>query len=337
MVRQPSDDGTLGPVRLALIVNPIASSVTRRALIVIQKALASDHELTVAETTRKGQAIRLAHGAARAGADVVVALGGDGTINEVANGVLGEACGIAPLPGGSTNVFARAVGYPNDAIEATGVLLEALGAERSIMASVGMANERAFLFHCGAGFDASVVDRVEQRGQLKRYMGHPWFIASTLTAWFSGDTDSGDTDQGDSGQGDSDQGERRVGFIVETADGRRATGIKQMVALNTRPYTYLGTKPIDLAPEARLDTPLSILALSSLSPKMIPVVARALRRPGGLPDRGSAHHWTGVQAATVTSNRPVLYQLDGELIGPVTELRLSHRPEALRLMVPEGY
>ena len=171
-------------MRIALISNPFASSVTRRAKIVIQKALSADHELTVSETARKGQAIRLAHGEARSGAEVVIALGGDGTINEVANGVLGEACAIAPLPGGSTNVFARSIGYPNDAIEATGTLLEALAAGSIETASAGLANGRAFLFHAGAGFDAAVVAKVEGRGPLKRYLGHPLFIASAFSTWF---------------------------------------------------------------------------------------------------------------------------------------------------------
>jgi diacylglycerol kinase family enzyme len=303
-------------VRLALIVNPTASSVTRRALIVIQKALSSDHSLSVEETNRKGQAIRLAHAAARAGADVIVALGGDGTVNEVANGVLGEACAVAPLPGGSTNVFARAIGYPNDAIEATGLLLEALAAQHWIMASVGLANDRAFLFHCGAGYDAAVVDRVERRGQLKRYVGHPLFIASAAATWF----------------GDAERW--RSGFRVETADGRSASGVKQLVAMNTRPYSYLGTQPLDLAPEAALDVPLSLLALTSLSPRVLPTVIRAVRRPGGLPDRGPARHWPGVQAAVAAGAKFFSYQLDGELMAPVRELHLNHRAEALRLVVP---
>ncbi len=306
-------------MRLALIVNPIASSVTRRALVEIQKALASDHELTVTETARKGQAIRLAHSAARAGADVIVALGGDGTMNEVANGVLGEACAIAPLPGGSTNVFARAVGYPNDAIEATGVLLEALAADRSIMASVGFANDRIFLFHCGAGFDAAVVANVERRGQLKRYMSHPLFIASAFTTWFR------DVDR------------RRSGFSVETSDGRSVTGAREAVALNCSPYTYLGNQRLDLAPEASLSEPLSILAMTSLAPHMVPILLRATRRRGGVANRGSTRHWPGVQAAVFAGSRPFPYQLDGEVMEPVTELRLSHRADAMRLIVPEDY
>ena len=305
-------------MRLCLIVNPAASSVTRRAQVVIRKALSADHDLQVAETSRSGQAIRLAHGAARDGADVIVALGGDGTINEVANGVLGEDCAIAPLPGGSTNVFARAVGYPNDAIEATGTLLEALAAGTSRLASVGLANGRAFLFHVGAGFDAMVVDRVEQRGPLKRYIGHPLFIASTFAAWFR------DVDR------------RRPWFSVETDDGLRVDDAQLAIAMNCSPYTYLGTTPLHLAPEAGLDRPLSVAVLTSLSPKLVPILLRAIRRPDGLPDRRSTRHWRDVEALTLVGSRPFRYQVDGEAMDEVSELRLIHRAEAIRLIVPSG-
>jgi diacylglycerol kinase family enzyme len=284
--------------------------------VVIHKALASDHEVAVEETTRKGQATRLAHGAARAGAEVVIALGGDGTVNEEANGVLGEACAVAPLPGGSTNVFARAVGYPNDAIESTGLLLEALTARSSRPVSVGMANGRAFLFHVGAGLDAAVVARAERWGHLKRYMGHPLFIASTLAAW------SRDVDR------------RHPCFSVETSDGRAAPSAHQVIAMNCDPYTFLGSRPLTLAPEASLDAPLSVAVLSSLSPRVLPPLVLALGLRRGLPNRGSTHHWSDVTSLSISGYRPFLYQLDGEVMDPVTELVLSHRPEALRLLTP---
>lgn len=304
-------------MRLALIVNPVASSVTRRALVVIQKALSADHELTVWETSRQGQAIRLAHGAARGGADAVLALGGDGTINEVANGVLGEACAVAPLPGGSTNVFARSLGYPNDPIETTGLLLESLAAHRIVTASVGMAGDRAFLFNCGAGFDASVVARVERRGQLKRYLSHPLFLASAGATWWT------------------DREWRKGTLRAEADDGRSVEGAKWVIVLNTTPYTYLGHQPIHVAPEAGLDVPLSVVATRSLAPWTVAAAGHWVRSPGGVPDGGRATHWSGVQAVTVRSDRPFRYQLDGEISQPVTELHLSHRPEALRVVVPE--
>jgi diacylglycerol kinase family enzyme len=114
------------PVKVLLIVNPSASSVTARTRIVIQKALSADHRLEVAATTRRGHATRLAKSAANDGMDVVVVLGGDGTLNEAANGLAGTDTALAALPGGSTNVFARTIGLPDDAVESTGALLDAI-------------------------------------------------------------------------------------------------------------------------------------------------------------------------------------------------------------------
>src|ERR1035437_4358219 len=105
-------------MRLLLLVNASAASVTARARVVIQKALAADHEISVAETSRRGHASRLALGAAADGLGAVIVLGGDGTLNEAANGLAGSATALGVLPGGSTNVFARTIGMTNDPIEA---------------------------------------------------------------------------------------------------------------------------------------------------------------------------------------------------------------------------
>lgn len=155
-------------MRLLLVVNSTASSVTPRGKVVIQKALAADHDLTVAETSRRGHATRLAQNAGNDGVDVVVVLGGDGTLNEAANGLAGSETALAPLPGGSTNVFARTLGLPNDSIEATGVLLDALARDNVAAVGLGAVNGRYFLFHVGMGFDAAVVAQVERRAGLKR-------------------------------------------------------------------------------------------------------------------------------------------------------------------------
>ncbi len=335
--------GHTGSVRVTLIVNPFASSVTPRTRVRIQQLLSTDHELDVIETTKGGHAIRLAHWANRAGAEVVIALGGDGTINEVANGLLdprpaagatngrgadghhvtdraNHDAAIVPLPGGSTNVFARALGYPNDPVEATAVLVEALDRRSTMSAGVGVANGRAFLFHAGAGFDAAVVERVEERGPLKRWLGHPLFVATTLTTWFRG------VDR------------RHPWFSVETDDGRRVDDAQLAVALNCNPYTYLGGRPLDLAPEATLDRPLSIVVLRSLAVgRLAPAAIGALRSDQGVPETATTRHWEAVEGATLRGYRPFPFQLDGEAMPPVDILRLDYRPDAVELVVPPGF
>src|ERR687897_2934 len=139
-------------MRVLLLVNSSASSVTPRSRAVIGKAISADHDVTVAETSRRGHAARLAQGAAADGTDVVIVLGGDGTLNEAANGL------------------------PNDPIEATGVLLDALSRRSIRRVGLGSVNGRYFLFHTGVGFDAAVVEQVERRSELKRYASHPLFV-----------------------------------------------------------------------------------------------------------------------------------------------------------------
>lgn len=305
-------------MKLALIINPTASSVSRRSRVVIEKLLGDAHELSVHETSRQRHAIRLAHRAARDGADVVLTLGGDGTVNEAANGLLDQhECALAPLPGGSTNVFARALGYPNSAVEATEVLLRALEAGSIQKANVGMADDRVFLFHVGVGFDAAVVHRVEERSAWKRTAGHPWFIAAALRTWLS-----------------SERTELR--FDVRTDDGRVVRGAQMAVALNVNPYTFLGNLPLDVAPEATLTSPLSVVALTSLSAgRLLPAASAALRAdPSGIPNRGATRHWPLVTGVDLRSERPFPYQLDGEPLDPVTRLRIEHRAEALSVVVP---
>lgn len=308
-------------MRLALIVNPAASSVTARTRVMMQRALATRHDLTVLETTRRGHATRLAHRSVKEGAEVVITLGGDGTVNEAANGLIGTDTILAPLPGGSTNVFARSLGFPNDAVEATGVLINALEPEnrsRSVApGSLGIANGRAFVFHVGMGFDANVVHRVERRSPLKKYLGHPWFIACALATLLS-------------------PTQRQLGLDVVSDDGRRVRGAKMAVAMNVNPYTFLGNRAINLAPEASLATPLSVVATTSMSPTSTgPGLWGALTSSEqGLPDAGVFSHWSDVGGLTVSSPRPFAYQLDGEPVTPVHSLRLESRPDALRFVQP---
>src|SRR4051794_35982601 len=171
-------------VRVLLVVNAAASSVPARGRVVIQKALSADHTVTVAQTNRRGHATRLAQGAANDGYDVVVCLGGDGTLNEVANGLAGSRTALAALPRGPTNGVARTLRPPNDPLEATRAPADGRAHDPIEGVGLGSVNGRYFLFHVGLGFDACVVSQVERRAGLKRYAGPPLFIFSAFTSWF---------------------------------------------------------------------------------------------------------------------------------------------------------
>lgn len=302
-------------MKILLIVNGAASSVTARGRVVIAKALSADHEVTVGETTRRGNATRQAQGAAAAGYDLVVALGGDGTFNEAANGLVGTECALAGLPGGSTNVFARTLGFPNDPLESVSVLLDALdrGAIRHV--GLGQVNQRYFLFHCGIGFDAAVVDRVEQRSTLKRWAGHPLFVWSAIATWA--------------------RSSHRPSFRIDLPDGESLPAAFAVV-LNTDPYTYLGNRPFHVAPDATLANPLALIAVRSTGlGTMVPLAARALTSGLGGRDRHGFRYRHHLTEATLVAEHPVPYQVDGELLGRTDRLTFRWHADALRLVVPD--
>jgi diacylglycerol kinase family enzyme len=304
-------------VKVLLLVNSSASSVTPRSRVVIGKALSADHDVTVAETSRRGHAARLAQGAAASGSDVVIVLGGDGTLNEAANGLAGTATALAPLPGGSTNVFARTIGLPNDPIEATGVLLDAL-ARRSIRrVGLGSVNGRYFLFHTGVGFDAAVVEQVERRAGLKRYAGHPLFVYAGLDTWFR----------------HYDRSSPR--FAVHHADGSVIDDAYLTVVLNTNPYTFLGDRALDLAPAATLDRGLSAVTLRTLGVgHMLRVIGGVLASSKGVRSGRWADHRDDLAGLTIRAYGPVPYQVDGDHLGDTTQLVFRHAPDVLDLVLP---
>ena len=138
-------------------MNSFASSVTAKDTVAVHQRLAENHDVQVVETNRRGHATRFAEDAARRGIDVVVAYGGDGTLNEVATGLATTETALAVLPGGSTNVFARTLGMPNNAIEAVELIVDALDRNDISPIGLGRANGRFFTFHTGLGYDAAVV------------------------------------------------------------------------------------------------------------------------------------------------------------------------------------
>ncbi len=303
-------------MRMVLVHNPSATSVTSRARVVIGKALASDHDVTVAETSRRGHATRLAQGAAADGADVVVVLGGDGTVNEAANGLAGSRTALGVLPGGSTNVFARTIGMTNDPIEATGELLGALGRGSIRRVGLGSANGRYFCFHTGIGFDAAVVQMVETRSALKRYAGHSWFAWAGVRQW----------------AGLYDRANPRLS--VRHADGSTVDDGVFALVQNTNPYTYLGNRPLDTAPDAGFDRGLHILTFRRLDlVTLLSALGDATRGSGVRGGRRIVRKADQTEVV-VTGHGPFPWQMDGEYLGEVERLVLKNEPEVLDLVIP---
>lgn len=299
------------------MVNSFASSVTARNTVVVHQVLSRSHDVQLVETNRRGHATRFAQDAARRGVDLVVAFGGDGTLNEVATGVAGTATALGVLPGGSTNVFARTLGLPNDPVAAVRLLAAGLSDPDAIRPiGLGRVNGRFFCFHTGVGYDAAVVRAVEQRASLKRWAGHPLFIWAAIDTWLR-------------------RYDRRRPHFRVTVDG--AEPIPDgffTVVLNTNPYTYLGNRPLDLSPAATLDRPLVVVTFRTMQASaIVRSLAGALRGGGVAPSAHLTRH-DDVHEVAVEGEEPFPYQLDGDYLGETTALHFQHVPEAVRLAFP---
>ena len=304
-------------MRVLLIVNATASSVTARTRVVIQKALGADHDLEVVETSRRGHAARLARGAAAEGVEVVAVLAGDGTLNEAADGLVGTETALAPLPGGSTNVYAQTLGLADDPVEATSELLDSLERRSFQRIGLGRIGDRHFLFHCGVGFDAAVVGAVERRAAFKRYAAHPLFVAAAFDTWLRTYDHS------------------RGRFSVTFDTGETIPGATFVIVSKTSPYTYLGNKPFVVAPAAGLESALSFTVITARhAPAILSIAARALVSPRLLHRHRDVVQRDGITTATVTDEEPFPYQVDGDYLGNVRRLDIAYVPEALTLVVP---
>ena len=303
-------------VRALLVVNPKATTTTARARDVLAHALASEVKLDVAETTHRGHATELATQATRDGLDVVVALGGDGTVNEVVNGLLHEgpqpglpALGV--VPAGSTNVFARVLGMPNNAVEATSQLLEALLLDRRRAIGLGQADDRYFTFNAGLGIDAGAVRRVERARAKGRTATQPLYVRSAIKEHFLG-----------------------AGHMltVELPDGEPLRLALALICA-ADPWTYLGNRPVRPCPDASFDTGLDLFGLTSAP---TPAVLRHLSQ---LLAKDSRPHGKRVvllhdlPGFTLTADGPLPFQLDGDELGDRQSVVLRSVPQALSVVV----
>src|ERR671917_823216 len=160
--------------RMLVIVNPYATTVSNRLKNLVVYALGARYSVEAIETQAQQHATELCREAAAARYDVVVAFGGDGTVNEAANGLIGSPTPLTCLPGGSTNVFCRALGIPADVVDASEHLLRMADDFRPRRVDLGRVNDRHFTFSSGVGLDASVVERVDGNPRLKTRFGR-WF------------------------------------------------------------------------------------------------------------------------------------------------------------------
>jgi diacylglycerol kinase family enzyme len=307
------------------VVNPNATTTSPRVTDVLVHALAGAMELESVVTQRRRHAVDLGERARRERFDVVITLGGDGTINETVNGMLADGPGpdvplLATVPGGSANVFARALGLPADPVEATGAVLEALaeGKARSIGLGTVRIDEREpqwFLANAGLGIDAEIVAAMEEARDDGKEATPGRYLALTVRQLLRG------TDR------------RSPALVVQRPDQPDLTEVFLAIVQNTRPWTYFGSKPIDPCPAASFETGLDVMALRDLG--LLATVSAASRMLRG---RGRAHTRAidvlhDESAVTVTANRPTAIQVDGESLGTAQCAVFTSHPAALRVTV----
>jgi diacylglycerol kinase family enzyme len=314
-------------VRVLLVVNPTASSVTPRVRADVERVLQSGHSVDVSETTRRGHAATLAHDAIEAGYDAVAVLAGDGTLNEAGGGLAGSHVVLAPLPGGSTNVFARTLGMAYQPEAAARQVVDALtrGSQRRIGLGVATALDAAprhFLFHLGVGFDAAIIRRMETRPSVKRYLAHPAFAATTVSTWFRHYDRT-----------------TRIAFTVFSEDGDSNGDVigegPYAVISNSDPYSYVGRRAMHIAPGASLDGELTVTVMRTLRPAVVVRAATAsVGRISYLTTSPEIVQRTDVSSAEVTADAPFPWQVDGDYLGEVERLDVAFEPDALTLIVP---
>ncbi|WNV74651.1 diacylglycerol kinase family protein [Geodermatophilus sp. DSM 44513] len=340
-------------MRALVVANPVATTTSRGVRDRVLAALAGSLDVQLAETTHRGHGAELARKAGVDGVDVVVTLGGDGTVNEVVNGLLHDGPGqdvppLAVVPGGSTNVFARALGRSRDPVAAATEVVESVRAGRvrrislatasargvsaaparlpdpvaaraaadaGAAASPGWAEPRWFVFSAGLGFDADVIGRVEAHRARGRRSTGLLYVQEATGAFVFGR-------------------ERRDPAMTAQLPGRPAVdGLFLCLVSNVSPWTYLGARAVNPTPDASFDSGLDVFALGRTG------VLRMLRHVreafGPRPDvRGDGvHRWHDLTELTLTARRPQGWQLDGDHLGTATGLRVRSVPDALAVFV----
>jgi diacylglycerol kinase family enzyme len=308
--------------RMLIIVNPYATTVSDRLKNLVVYALQARYEVEAIDTKAAEHAIEIGREARDGGYEIVVAFGGDGTLNEVANGLVGTDVPVSVLPGGSTNVVCRTLGIPNDVVDATEHLIGLADDFRPRKIDLGRCNGRHFVFACGVGLDATVVKRVEAHPLLKaraRQWYYTWAAISAVYRQYLRDP---------------------VRLELEV-DGEKHEGVTA-IAQNSDPFTYFADIPIRICEDIGLDDGTLSMALLHRAKQrdMLPIATRVLNRRLHVSRHRQIDEFDDVGEAFVRSissdqdgqPRPFPLQVDGDYIGEHTELRFSVAAGALTVV-----
>ncbi|MEE8602583.1 diacylglycerol/lipid kinase family protein [Euzebya tangerina] len=309
-------------MRILIVTNPVARRTRPHLTRWVANTLSDVAKVRVAPTTHRNHASELAAEAAADGLDAVVALGGDGTVNEVLQGVAGTDTRLAVLPGGSTNVYARTLGLSQRLVTATSILHEALETDRTRRVPAGLAGDRWFAWCVGFGYDAEVVREVESHPRMKRTLGQASFL---LHGWGVRQRMHEQTIRIQAGPA------RPIGRQEDAPIS--TTTAAAAVICKADPYTYLGPLASRMCPEATLERGLDCTAMTDLSlPTLLNVMRKALTGRH-VRDLAAVTGWHDRETFDLSSDRPVAVHTDGDPVGRTTHLSVKLVLDAINLIV----
>jgi diacylglycerol kinase family enzyme len=309
--------------RMLIIVNPYATTVSDRLRNLVVYALQGRYEVEAVSTEAQNHATEIGREVRDHGYDVVVAFGGDGTLNEVANGLAGTDVPVSMLPGGSTNVVCRTLGIPDDVVDATEHLLALADEWSPRKIDLGRVDDRHFVFACGAGIDATVVRRVDAHPKLKSRTGPYYYTWAAVSGFY-----------------------RRylvnpVRVRLEAEGAEPAEGVTA-IAQNSDPLTYFASRPIRVCEGIAIDDgTLSMGLLKRAAQRDMPtLITRLFSQSRPAARHRQVTHFDDVLSATVSSvsenkdgsPRPFPLQVDGDYIGERTRIELRAEPGALTIV-----
>jgi diacylglycerol kinase family enzyme len=307
---------------MLIIVNPYATTVSDRLKNLVVYALQGRYEVETVATEAQNHATEIGREVRDHGYDVVVAFGGDGTLNEVVNGLAGTDVPVSVIPGGSTNVVCRTLGIPNDVVDATEHLLALVDEWQPRQIDLGKADHRHFVFSCGAGIDATVVKRVDAHPRLKSAAGPYYFTWAAISAFYRSYLHN------------------PVRLRVQV-DGETVEGVTAL-AQNSDPFTYFASRPVRVCEDVAIDDGrLALGVLKRAAQRDMPTLISRIfsdKRPAAR--HRQIEHFAGISAATIASvsltkdgvTRPFPVQVDGDYIGERTEFELKVDPGALTII-----
>jgi diacylglycerol kinase family enzyme len=309
--------------RMLLIVNPYATTVSDRLKNLVVYALQGRFDVEAVATQAQNHATEIGREACEGGYDVVVAFGGDGTLNEVVNGLAGTDLPVAVLPGGSTNVVCRTLGMPNDVVDATEHLLALVDDWQPRKIDLGKVDDRYFVFACGAGLDASVVKRVDRNPTMKGNAGPYYYSWAGISSFYR---------------------KYLVNPVRMRArvEGREPVEGITTIVQNSDPFSYFASRPIRVCEGIAIDDgTLSMAVLKRAAQRDMPTLVNRLfseSRPAAR--HRQVAHFDDVLSATVEtvsknkdgSPRPLPLQVDGDYIGERTRVELGIEAGALTII-----